>query len=168
MRWSFSVGPSSWITYWCSFWRISSSALVRAESGVRWKSCQRVCWGMFTVGSPSSRWESPAAEATTLGQQLGGRIGLRCSRDTGLTEDHVGDVLERTGRRRLRLVDDDGHAAVDGLRHRDVGRDLERGLERQRLLDLAHVELHLGVGPVQHELDLVAGEREQVERLDPD
>src|SRR5438067_13384653 len=59
----------------------------------------------------------------------------------------LGELLQAASHARLRGVDDRGHALVDRLQHHDVARNEGVGLHGEGPLDLAHVQLHLGVGP---------------------
>ena len=53
-----------------------------------------------------------------------------------------------------------GMAMSDGMRYSAVDTECS--------FDVADVEVHLGVRTVQHEVELVAGQRQEVERLDAD
>ena len=74
----------------------------------------------------------------------------------------------RLGDAGLRGVEDDGRALVHRLGHHDVARDRGIGLDLQRPLDLADVELHLGVGPVEDQVELRHRGVEQPQGLQPD
>src|SRR4051812_2354236 len=152
-RWSVSSGPSSWITNWCIFWRISSSWCSRWFNPCAARcSCQRGagCWVWVTTYPPRSLAPPP----------LLGR-GARA-------EQRLGNALDRPRHGRLRLVDHHGAAGVHRHRHRDVVGYREVGAEPEHPLDLLHVELHLRVRVVEHELELRARDRLEVQRLHPD
>src|SRR3954452_4532613 len=66
---------------------------------------------------------------------------------------------------RLRLGEDGRVPAVDRQRNDPVARDREVDRALERRLDLLRLHPDLRVGPVEHELDPVGREGEQLERL---
>src|ERR1044071_5238774 len=67
--------------------------------------------------------------------------------------EHAGELLDALGDGRLGLVQHERQALVDRAGDDDVAWDEGVGLHLQRALHLTDVELDLGVGPVEDELE---------------